>query len=149
MVKRKMLIAIITAVAVFGAACTSDAAEPTTTVPATTIPTEIPDLEFGSGDVPFTVPAGFPVPDSAVVGSTMIDGVNGRTEMNINFPATVEEVVDFYEINLPARGFVVILSKGTETEWNISHEKDGTEGVIRLIQQGASVSAGTFSFDHS
>lgn len=149
MVKRKMLIAIIAAVAVFGAACTSDAVDPTTTVPATTIPAEIPDLEFGSGDVPFTVPAGFPVPESAVVGSTMIDGVNGRTEMNINFPATVEEVVDFYEINLPARGFVVILSKGTETEWSITHDKDGTEGVIRLILQGSNLSAGTFSFDHS
>jgi hypothetical protein len=146
MVKRKILIAIIAGVAVFGAACTSDAAELTTT---SSTPVEIPDLEFGSGDVPFTVPAGFPVPDSAVVGSTMIDGQNGRTEMNINFPAKVEEVVAFYETNLPVRGFVVVVSKGTETEWEISHEKDGAEGVIRLIHKGSGLSTGTFSFDHS
>ncbi len=152
MVNRKMLIAIIAAVAVFGAACTSGAAETPTTVPAaasSTIPTEIPDLEFGSGDVPFTVPAGFPVPDTAVVGSTMIDGVNGRTEMNINFPATVDEVVAFYETNLPARGFEVTGSKGTETEWDIIHAKDGTTGVIHLVLSGSALSSGTFSFDHS
>jgi len=90
MATRQTMIAIVAAVAILGTACTSGADEPTTTTSSTaTIPIEVPDLEFGSGEVPFTVPAGFPVPDSAVIGSTLIDGVNGRTEMIINFPATV------------------------------------------------------------
>lgn len=145
---RNLLIAIVAAVAVFGTACSGSAAEPTT--PSVTIPAEIPDLEFGSGSVPFTVPADFPLPDSAVVGTTMIDGGNGRSEMNVNFPASVEGVVDYYETNLPVLGYEVSDSKGTETEWDISHVKDGVAGTIHFIQNGsAEITSGTFSFDHA
>ncbi len=148
---RNILIAIVAVVAVLGAACTSETAEAptTTTSPTTTIPSEIPDLEFGKGAVPFTVPADFPLPESAVVGTTMIDGVNDRTEMNVNFPASVEEVVEYYEANLPALGFEVVDSRGSETEWDISHTKDGVEGKIRLKLGGQSLTSGTFSFDHA
>ena len=149
---RKSLIAIVALVAVLGAACTSETADPTTTTtlaPTTTAPTEIPDLEFGSGSVPFTVPVEFPLPDSAVVGTTMIDGVNGRSEMNVNFPAAVAEVVTYYETNLPALGFEVTDSKGTDSEWDITHTKDGVTGTIHLAFGGASVTTGTLSFDHA
>ncbi len=146
---RKAMIAIVAAIAVLGAACTSGAAEPTTTTTTSTIPAEIPDLEFGSGEVPFTVPAGFPIPETAVVGSTMIDGVNGRTEMVINFPATVVEVVAFYETNLPVLGFEVTNSKGTDSEWDISHSKDGITGTISLTLSGTGLTSGAFAFNHS
>jgi hypothetical protein len=150
MATRRFTIAIVAAVAVLGAACTSGAATPTTTTSSTTIiPAEIPDLEFGSGEVPFTVPAAFPVPDSAVIGTTMIDGVNGRTEMIINFPAGVLDVVAFYETNLPVLGFEINDSKGTESEWDISIFKDGVTGKIHLTLGGSSLSSGTFAFDHS
>jgi len=153
MATRKIMIAIVAAIALLGAACASGAEEPTTTTSSTTtIPAEIPDLEFGSGEVPFTVPADFPIPETAVVGSTMIDGVNGRTEMIINFPAPVADVVAFYEANLPALGFEVLNSKGTEgtdSEWDISISKDGITGTIRLTFGATSLSSGTFSFDHS
>lgn len=147
---RNILISIVAAVAVFGAACTGTAAETTTTTtPSATIPAEIPDLEFGSGSVPFTVPADFPLPDSAVVGSTMIDGVNGRSEMNVNFPASVGEVVEYYETNLPVLGFEVTDSKGTEFEWEITHTKDGVSGTIHFAFVAASITSSTFSFDHA
>ena len=148
---RKTLIAIVAVVAVLGAACTSETADSTTTTvaPTTTAATEIPDLEFGDGSVPFTVPIEFPLPDSAVVGTTMIDGVNGRSEMNVNFPAAVTEVVTYYETNLPALGFEVIDSKGTDSEWDITHTKNGVEGTIHLAFGGSSVTTGTLSFDHA
>lgn len=148
---RNLLIATVAAVAVFGAACSGSDAEPTTTsTTSVTIPAEIPDLEFGSGSVPFTVPADFPLPDSGVVGTTMIDGGNGRTEMNVNFPASVEGVVEYYETNLPALGFEVSDSKGTEIEWDIFYVKDGVAGTIRLVQSGAAeITTGNFSFDHA
>ncbi|MEN8040890.1 MAG: hypothetical protein ABFR95_05245 [Actinomycetota bacterium] len=148
---RKTIIAIVAALAVFGAACTDSGADPTTTTTSstTTLPEEIPDLEFGSGEVPFTVPSDFPIPETAVVGTTMIDGVNGRTEMNINFPAAVADVVAYYESNLPALGYEVLDSKGTESEWDIAHTKDGVEGSIHLSFGGSSLSSGTLSFNHS
>lgn len=147
---RKILIAIVAALAVVGAACTSGADDPTTTTSSTTaIPVEIPDLEFGKGEVPFTVPAGFPVPGSAVIGTTMIDGVNGRTEMIINFPASVADVVAFYETNLPVLGFAVTDSRGTESEWDIRVSKDGVTATIHLTFGGTGLSSGTFLFDHS
>jgi hypothetical protein len=148
---RNTLIAIVAVVAVLGAACTSETADSTTTTLATTttVSAEIPDLEFGSGSVPFTVPVEFPLPDSAVVGTTMIDGVNGRSEMNVNFPASVTEVVTYYETNLPALGFQVTDSKGTDSEWDITFAKDGATGTIRLVFGGTSVTTGTLSFDHA
>lgn len=80
----------------------------------------------------------------------MIDGGNGRTEMNVNFPASVEGVVEYYETNLPALGFEVSDSKGTEIEWDIFYVKDGVAGTIRLVQSGAAeITTGNFSFDHA
>ncbi|MDK1019392.1 MAG: hypothetical protein QGD89_08325 [Actinomycetota bacterium] len=148
---RKLLIALVAAVAVVGTACTSNAAEQTTTTSTTVTfnATEIPNLEFGSGEVPFTVPSGFPIPGVAVVGTTMIDGVNGRTEMIINFPASVLDVAAFYEANLPVLGFEVTDSRGTDTEWDIRYVRDGIEGTIHLVFGGSSLSSGTFTFDHS
>lgn len=147
---RNILISIVAAVAVFGAACTGTATETTTTtVPSVTIPSEIPDLEFSSGTVPFTISADFPLPSSAVVGTTMIDGVNGRSEMNVNFPAPVADVVQYYETNLPVLGFEVTKSKGSESQWDITHTKDGVTGTIHLVFGGTGLTAGTFSFNHA
>lgn len=148
---RNILISIVALVAVLGAACTSETADPTTTTLATTttVFTEIPDLEFGSGAVPFTVPADFPMPASAVVGTTMIDGVNGRSEMNVNFPAALLDVAAYYETNLPALGFEVTDSRGSDSEWNIAHTKDGVTGAIRLTFVDSAITTGTFFFEHA
>lgn len=141
----KFLIAFLVAFALVGAACTGtpDAAPSTTT---TTVARAIPDLEFGRGEVPFTVPELFPIPDTAVIGSTMIDGVNGRTEMIVTFPAKVSDIVDYYETNLPVLGFDVTSSRGTESEWDIVLEIDGTTGTIHIVLAGESLSTGTLLF---
>lgn len=151
MATRRITIAIVTAIAVFSAACTSSAVESTTTVTAasTTVPSEIPDLEFGSGEVPFTVPADFPIPDTGVIGTTMIDGVNGRSEMNVNIPGAVSDVVRYYETNLPALGFAITDSKGSESEWNISLTKGGVTATIRLAFGAPGLTTATFSFNHA
>lgn len=150
--RRKFTIAVVVVLAVLAGACTESGTEPVTTTPmitTPTIPAEIPDLEFGSGEVPFTVPEGFPLPDVAVVGRTMIDGVNGRTEMIVNFPANVVEVVAFYEANLPLLGFEVTDSRGTETEWDFAVSKDGVAVTFTLTFGGSNLSSGAFVFYHS
>ncbi|TDI53824.1 MAG: hypothetical protein E2O95_02195 [Acidobacteria bacterium] len=144
----KFLITLLVTFALVGAACTGtpDAASATTTSTSTTVARAIPDLEFGRGEVPFTVPELFPIPDTAVIGSTMIDGVNGRTEMIVTFPAKVGDIVDYYETNLPVLGFDVTSSRGTEFEWDIVLEIDGTTGTIHIVLAGESLSTGTLLF---
>ncbi len=139
----KFLIVLLVTFALVGAACT---ATPDAATTSTTVARDVPDLEFGSGEVPFTVPKLFPIPDTAVIGSTMIDGVNGRTEMIITFPAAVVDIVDYYETNLPVLGFDVKSSRGTEFEWDIVLEIDGTTGTIHIVFAGASLSTGTLLF---
>jgi len=147
---RTILLTSFIAIALLGAACTSNSEDVPESVGSsattTAVAREVPDLEFGSGEVPFTVPALFPVPEAAVIGSTMIDGVNGRTEMIVTFPASVDNVVDYYETNLPVLGFTVTSSKGTEAEWDISMEVDGVKGTINLKFAGDSLSTGTILF---
>lgn len=145
---RKILFTAVVALALFGAACTntSDAVPAASSTTVTTEARAIPDLEFGKGEIPFTVPALFPVPDTAVIGSTMIDGVNGRTEMVVTFPAKVSDVVAYYEANLPALGFEVTDSYGTESEWDILLSKDGLSGRIHVAFVGQSLSTGTIVF---
>ena len=92
------------------------------------------------------MPELFPIPDTAVIGSTMIDGVNGRTEMIVTFPAKVGDIVDYYETNLPVLGFDVTSSRGTEFEWDIVLEIDGTTGTIHIVLAGESLSTGTLLF---
>ena len=142
-----MLIAIIAVVALVAAACsgsasgdsTDDAAETTTTV-------ELPDLEFGRGVMPVSVPEAWPMPDQAVIGATMIDGVNGRTEVVATFPATVVETVAYYTTNLPIVGFEVTTSEGTDGQWSLEFTGQGVTGGATFKAVGSGVTAGTLEF---
>ena len=98
---------------------------------------------FGRGVVPDTVPDSFPVPDQARVGATLVDSNRSLTEMILTFPANTDSVVDYYEENLPARGYESTGSEGTDAEWVIEFSGDGFAGIIRVKTGGSGVAAAT------
>ena len=151
---RRVMIALVAAVALLAAACTSDdPAETTTTTVAsaiedpttTTADTSNDPLVFGNGTVPDTVPEGFPIPEEARVGATMIDRVNGVTELVVVYPAQIEDVVDYFETNLPATGYTVDSSEGTDGRWTITFSGPAT-GEVLLDNAGSGVTQGLIRF---
>lgn len=119
------------------AACDSPADEATTTT------IDASGVVFGRGTIPETVPTSFPVPDEARVGATLIDSNRNLTEMILTFPANVDAVVDYYEENLPARGYEITTSEGTDADWLIEFNGDGIDGVLRVKTGGSGVAAAT------
>jgi hypothetical protein len=144
---RRTILALVAVIAVTAAACSGASQESSSAVadsPTTTI--ELPDLEFGRGVMPVSVPDAWPMPDQSVIGATMIDGVNGRTEVVATFPATVEEIVAYYTTNLPIVGFEIVKSEGTDGQWTIEFSGNGVTGVAAFKIAGSGVSAATLEF---
>ena len=110
---------------------------------ATTVASEV---VFGRGSVPETVPDSFPVPDEAVVGATLVDANRGLSEMILTFPADTPAVVQYYEDNLPLRGYEITKSTGSETEWQINFTEVAVDGVITVQTGGIGVAAATVQF---
>jgi len=129
-------LAVLT-VALIATACDSPSDEATTTT------VDASGVVFGRGTIPETVPDSFPVPDQTRVGATLIDSNRSLTEMILTFPANVDAVVDYYEENLPARGYEITTSEGTDADWLIEFNGDGTDGVLRVKTGGSGVAAAT------
>lgn len=91
---------------------------------------------FGEGVRPPAIPADFPIPADAVIGSTMIDRTNHRTEMALQVGADLESVVRYFNIGLVNQGFVVGASSGSGTSWKISFGRDELLGEIGFTAQG-------------
>lgn len=118
-------------------ACDDSSAETTTTA------ADPSGVVFGRGSIPEAVPSSFPVPDQARVGATLVDANRDLTEMILTFPADTGAVADYFEENLPARGYAITASDGTEAEWLIEFTGEGLEGVIRVKTGGSGLSAAT------
>ena len=127
----------VLAVGLVAAACDGSSDETTTTI------ADPSGVVFGRGSVPDTVPDSFPVPDQARVGATLVDANRDLTEMILTVPANVDAVVDYFEENLPARGYEISLSEGTDAEWLIEFNGDGFAGVIRVKTGGSGLAAAT------
>ncbi len=91
---------------------------------------------FGVGERPPAIPADFPIPDDAVIGSTMIDRANHRTEMALQVGSSLEAAVRYFNVGLVSQGFVVGASSGSASAWTISFGRDELTGEIRFIAQG-------------
>jgi len=135
---RPIAAVVVVALALVVAACSGSSADSTTTTGS--------DVVFGRGSVPETVPESFPIPDEAVVGATLIDASRGLTEMILTFPADTAAVVVYYEENLPARGYRITDSDGSETDWRIEFADDVVDGVMSVRTGGSSVAAAAVQF---
>ena len=127
----------VVAVSLIATACNGTSNDTTTTT------ADPSGVVFGRGVVPDTVPDSFPVPDQARVGATLVDSNRSLTEMILTFPANTDAVVDYYEENLPARGYEITVSEGTDAEWVIEFSGDGFDGIIRVKTGGSGVAAAT------
>jgi len=144
---RRMLIAVVIAIAVIGAACSSSSkpAAPETT----TTSFEFPELEFGRGVLPASVPSPWPMPDQAVIGATMIDGNRKLTEVVVTYPAEVSDVAAYYATNLPTLGYEVSNASGTDGAFEMDFSGYGVTGTISLTVGGTGLTAGTIQFFHA
>jgi hypothetical protein len=100
-------------------------------------------IVFGSGEMPSTMPSGFPLPDEARIGSTLVDHTRGVTEVVVTFPASVTSVTDFFVTNLAAVGYTVDSSSGNDAGWSITFSQGDTTGEVRLLPGGTGLSSGT------
>ena len=117
MTARRLLAVFVVALAVASSACSQEADEP---------------IVFGQGSIPSTVPSDFPIPDQASIGSTLVDAVNGRTEVSMVIPASVEESAQFFVVNMLPGGFVIDSSSGDAAQWTIDFRRDDLTGEIML-----------------
>jgi|GEM_PF-1078025 len=143
-----LIIAVVAVAALLLASCTGDdvsSEESTTTSTITeagSTGSGSEDLVFGSGVLPSTVPADLPIPEQAVIGSTLVDTPRGLTEVILTYPADATAVVDFYTANLPALGYALDASSGTDAKWEIDFSKDEVSGVIIVSTAGSGLSQG-------
>ncbi len=94
---------------------------------------------FGEGEIPETMPDGFPIPEVAKVGNTLTDYDGGKTEVLVIVPAAMDAVVAYYETNLPNAGYTIEASDGNLAEWDISFSDDDVDGMVILRFGGPEV----------
>ncbi len=101
-----------------------------------------PTVIFGEGTIPPAIPDDFPVPDAAVIGATLIDTINTKSEFEFRTTAGLEALVQSLSLGLVDAGFVVDNSSGNAVQWSISFRRGSLEGSIELRFVEAAVSQG-------
>ena len=92
------------------------------------------------GEIPDSVPDDFPVPADATVGVSVVDQLAHQTEFALALTQGVEEVAQYYVVNLVSSGYVVESSAGDDTRWNISFSRGALRGTVRIEAGGAGCS---------
>ena len=118
------------------AACSDD--EPTTSSTG---------VEFGSGSLPPTVPESFPIPEGAVISSTLVNWDTGFTEVIYRVPAQPAAVILFYGQNLERTGYTTISSEGDATMRTIEFEGNGIAGELEIGPEGLEATRVVLTFD--
>ncbi len=134
---------VIVVLAVALVSCSDESGPEESSLTSVPADTSNEPLVFGNGSMPATVPDDFPIPSEARVGSTMVDRSRGVTEVVIVYPADVSEVVEYFETNLPALGYTVDESSGSNIRWAIEFSNDGLDGDIVIEASGGGLSQGT------
>jgi len=141
------LVTLILSLALFGAACSSSTTIVTgTEAPSTTTTDPAASVVFGSGSVPETMPTEFPIPEGAVIGSTLIDRNRDLTEMIVRVPADIEALTDFYDTNLPGRGFTVDSSAKEGAGWKLEFSSPAGAGAVEITIGGQGLSQALVTF---
>lgn len=101
-----------------------------------------PTVMFGEGTIPPAIPDDFPVPDDAVIGATLIDTINTKSEFEFRTATGLEALVQSLSLGLVDAGFVVDNSSGNAVQWSISFRRGSLEGSIQLRAIEDAVSQG-------
>ncbi len=141
------LLTLIVSLALLGAACSGSTTITTgTEAPATTTVDPAARVIFGSGSVPETMPTEFPIPDGAVIGSTLIDRNRDLTEMIVRVTSDVAALTDFYATNLPGRGFTVDFSEKEGAGWKLEFSSEAGAGTVAISDGGRGVAQAVVTF---
>ena len=135
MIKRFIPIALAAAMLAVGC---SDSVTTTTTVDTTVSSAD--DVLFGSGELPETIPAGFPLPTGSSIGSTMVVATSGFTEVIIRLSAERGIAVQFYEQGLDQAGFNVDESADSGDTWEIEFSDSESKGTIEISEPQPGIS---------
>lgn len=136
--KRVLLAAVAVALAVALAGC-SDSAKTDESAPPTSESTA-EDVVFGSGELPDTIPDGFPLPPGSSIGSTLVVTETGFTEVIVRMSAEATLAVAYFEQELPKAGFTVDSSADDEGSWLIEFSIDGELGTIDVSEPVGGIS---------
>jgi len=148
--RRLMLVLACGALALIAAGCGDDGPEATaTTSPGATCSVPGADsVTWATGIVPASVPGDFPMPADAVVGTTMVDRANRRTEFALTLRADASTVVQYYTVSLVSAGFVVN-SSGSDAlgTWRIEFSRGELLGTVVIRPGGSGLAAAVVSFN--
>ena len=123
--RRLTLVILGILIAITFAACSDNGGVATTTAAGA----GADDVIFGSGDLPETIPAEFPLPSGSVVGTTMVVASTGFTEVIVRVNADSGTVAEFFDQELLQAGF------------NVTGSSD--EGDVRLFEFSQASAKGT------
>lgn len=127
--KWRTFVMLVAAVALVAAGCSD---EPGTTT--TEGVTSGEDVVFGEGELPDTIPDGFPLPSGSSVGSTMVVPKTGFTEVIVRISAEIGITAEYFNQGLAQGGFSVDSSEATDGGWAIAFSRDTSQGTIDLSE---------------
>jgi len=139
MISARRLAAILLALLLLAAACGDD--------DDVTGSTEA--VVFGEGSIPESVPDDFPIPNDAVVGTTLVDKINNRSEFQLTIRADVTSAIRFFQVGLVNQGYVITSSEGNSTEWRLAFSNGELDGTIFMTPQGSNIATSVISVNNS
>ncbi len=134
----RLVAALLVGIAVM-AACSDDGAATGTTEA----------VVFGEGVIPESVPDDFPIPSNSVVGTTLVDKINNRTEFRLTVVADITSTVQFFQVGLVNQGYIINSSEGNATEWTLTFSDGDLQGQIFTTPQSDSVTTSVVSVNRS
>lgn len=143
--KRFLLAVVAVAFAVAVAGC-SDDGKADESAPPTSI-SSADDVVFGSGELPETIPDGFPLPAGSSIGSTMLVTKTGFTEVIVRMGAGQTIAVQYFEQELPKAGFSVDGSADDNGSWLIEFGIDGANGTIDVSEPTEGISQAVIRYN--
>ena len=112
-------------------------------------PTTTEAIQFGEGEIPESVPDDFPIPSDAIIGTTLVDKVNNRTEFRLTMRAGPTAAVQFFQVGLVNQGYVVESSEGNQNRWIIEFSKGELMGDIIFTAPQNELTAAVVSINTS
>ena len=119
------VLALVVVLAVLGGGCGDTSGE---------------SVVFGEGEIPAAIPDDFPLPPGAVIGPTLVDKINGKSEFEFRASLDFEVLVQFFSVGLVEVGYVIDESSGDLISWGIDFRRGSLEGAVqmRALTPGAS-----------
>jgi hypothetical protein len=143
--RRPLLVAVAIALALVATAC-SDGDGASSTRADTGVGSG-DDVVFGSGELPETIPAEFPLPAGSSVGSTMVVSSSGFTEVIVRINAEQGLTAQFFDQALVASGFSVDRSAAEENLWLIEFSRDEAKGTIEITEPALGISQAVIRYN--